>query len=144
MQRTKKRKRFSDETRNKTILKGRDRFRAQVFYVICDSIVQVLQTRISCYDELRSSFQFFFFFFFFTDKEDIKGSLRTLKKSIMIILGGKNLENEFNHFRELCNTLDKQTISEMFATVQGVKATFPNISTIPAEDTLFYCLLQYK
>ena len=93
---------------------------------------------------LGPHFNFFFFFFFFTDKEDIKGSLRTLKKSIMIILGGKNLENEFNHFRELCNTLDKQTISEMFATVQGVKATFPNISTIPAEDTLFYCLLQYK
>ena len=43
----------------------------------------------------------------------------------------KNLENEFNNFRELCKkTFDKKTISEMFAAVHDVKATIPNNSTL--------------
>ena len=69
--------------------------------------------------------------FFTDDKEETKDSLRTLKKKYNDDIGDeKNLENEFNNFRELCKTLDKKTISEMLETVQDVKATFTNISTL--------------
>lgn len=106
---------------------GKNNFRVHVFYVLCDSIVQDLRRRVSAYEEITSSFSCFFT----SDSDEIKKSINILRgKYKQDIENGDNLEDEFYHFMELSQNLGKSTITEMFETVQQVKATFPNILTL--------------
>lgn len=128
LQRAKKRKIFFDETcESETILKGKERFRIEVFNVICDNITADLSKRVACYKEVTSAFRCFFTL----DEEEAKTSINILcEKYEKDIETKENLQNEIAHFLELCKNLNKNTIFEKFEVVQNVKATFPNILTL--------------
>lgn len=53
---------FDETGERETILKGKDeRFRIEVFNVICDNITQDLSKRVECYKEVASVFRCFFY-----------------------------------------------------------------------------------
>ncbi|CAH1111220.1 unnamed protein product [Psylliodes chrysocephalus] len=61
LQRAKQKQTFFDDTsESETILKGKERFRIEIFNVICDNITQDLSKRVECYKEITSVFRCFF------------------------------------------------------------------------------------
>ena len=59
--RIRKRKVFAGETRNnETEYRGRDDSKMNVFYVVCDSLVQDLRRRLESYSEVEPTFKRFF------------------------------------------------------------------------------------
>lgn len=129
LKRAKRKKLFFDETTgNEITLEGKERFRIEVFKVLCDNITQDLKKRIKCYEEVTSAFKCFFTL----DKEEIKESIDILcdKYRKDIDETKEYLQNEIIHFQELCKNLNKNTLYEKYEVVQEAKATFPNILTL--------------
>ena len=92
--RIRKRKVFADETRdNETELRGRENFKINVFYVVCDSLVQDLRRRLESYSEVESTFKCFFT----NDQNIIDDSLEKLSVKYQGDIESSNLREKFQH-----------------------------------------------
>lgn len=127
IKKTKTKKIFENETRENEIeLKGRQNFKVNVFYVICDGLAQELQRRLESYSELESTFKCFFT----NDDKLIDESLTNLSAKYQGDIETANLKEEFQHFQILCNNTNSESINQKFEQAQSVRSIFPNIITL--------------
>lgn len=125
--RVKRRKMFADETKeHDTEFRGRQNFKINVFYLICDSLVQELNKRMESYSEIDSCFKCFFT----ENNEDINKSLTNICEKYRKDIDATCLPEEFEQFKILCNNTHSENLVEKFKQVLGVRSTFPNITTI--------------
>ncbi|XP_043484549.1 zinc finger MYM-type protein 1-like [Leptopilina heterotoma] len=125
--RTRKRKAFFDEIRqNETLLTGRENFKINVFYVMCDGLTAELRRRLSSYSEVIKCFNCFF-----TNKEEeIEESLSKIRETYHDDIEPDHLDQEFKHFKVLCENTKVHEIFKKLDLAQNIRSTFPNIVTL--------------
>lgn len=127
IRRTQIRKKFHGESgKNEVVLHGKQKFKVQTYYVVCDSIIQELSRRTECYKTVSENFKCFFT----ADEYAIEESINNLKTTYCLDIDAQVFDEEITHFRLLCDNMGKKTISDKFELVQDWKSTFPNILTI--------------
>lgn len=118
---------FEDETRENEIeLSGRQNFKVNVFYVICDGLARELKRRLESYSKVESTFKCFFT----NDDNIIDESLTNLSAKYQGDIEIANLKEEFPHFQILCNNTNSETVYQKLEQAQSVRSTFPNIITL--------------
>ena len=118
---------FAGETRNnETEYRGRDDSKMNVFYVVCDSLVQDLRRRLESYSEVEPTFKCFFT----NDQNIIDDSLEKLSVKYQGDIESSNLREEFQHFQILCKNTNSDTINQTFELAQSVRSTFPDFITL--------------
>lgn len=126
--RTRKRKLFFDESKeNEVHLSGKEKFKVEAHYVICDSIIQDLERRIKSYHTVDERFKCFF-----SNIDDVafEESVNILKNTYTSDVEVDVLNDEMAHFRILCDNMNKKEMIEKFELVQSLKSTFPNVLTL--------------
>ena len=128
--RIRKRKIQFDETSdNDIILRGKELFKVETFYLICDTLHSEIKRRSVVYDQVLQNFLIFVYLDLSEEKfaQCVSNLVENYKDDINQLVFKDEVE-QFLHFVKLEKIL---TLSEMYASIlDGLTSTFPNVEII--------------